>query len=212
MDYLNQISGATNPQPQQKQSIGGLFSKKFIFIISGLVIFAILIMILGSVLGKTGNKEKAVAERINIRISNLMTITQNYGKITKSSTLRSMNASLYSVLNGTSVNLSPLLTSVYSLTPETADAEIAAEEESSIKELSATLDHAKINGLLDRVYPREITLQISLLLSLELEASERTKDQNVKNLIGESYNNLSNLYTKFSEYSEAANGTRSSNN
>ena len=211
MDYLNQISVASNPQPQQKQSIGGLFSKKFIFIMGGLLIFAILIMILGSVIGKTGNKEKAVAERINIRISNLMEVTQNYGKITKSSTLRSMNASLYSVLNGTSVNLSPILTTVYELTPETADAEITAEEEDSFNQLKASLDHAKLNGLLDRTYPREITLQIQLLLSLESEISERTKDQNIKNIIGESYNNLSSIYTKFSEYSEASGGSRSNN-
>ncbi len=211
MDYLNQISAASNPQPQQKQSIGGLFSKKFIFIIGGLLIFAILIMILGSVIGKTGNKEKAVAERINIRISNLMEVTQNYGKITKSSTLRSMNASLYSVLNGTSVNLSPILTTVYELTPETANAEITAEEEDSFNQLKASLDHAKLNGLLDRTYPREITLQIQLLLSLESEISERTKDQNIKNIIGESYNNLSSIYTKFSEYSEASGGSRSNN-
>ena len=211
MDYLNQISVASNPQPQQKQSIGGLFSKKFIFIMGGLLIFAILIMILGSVIGKTGNKEKAVAERINIRISNLMDVTQNYGKITKSSTLRSMNASLYSVLNGTSVNLSPILTTVYELTPETANAEITAEEEDSFNQLKASLDHAKLNGLLDRTYPREITLQIQLLLSLESEISERTKDQNIKNIIGESYNNLSSIYTKFSEYSEASGGSRSNN-
>ncbi len=209
MDYLNQISGANNPQ-SQKQSVGGLFSKKFIFIMGGLVIFAILIMILGSILRGSGSKDKDVMERINTRITNLMTITQNYGKFTKSSTLRSMNASLYSALNGTSASFSPLVTSLYVISSETANPKISADESEKLDSLKTTLDSAKLNGLLDRTYPREITLQISLLLSLESEASERTQSQEIKNVLSESYSNLSNLYTKFSEYSEASDSVRNS--
>ena len=210
LDYLNQISASTTPQPQQK-STGGLFSKKFIFIMSGLVVLAILIMILGSILGKSNHKDKDAVERVSTRITNLMTITQDYGRITKSSNLRSLNASLYSTLNNTSVNLSPVMTTVYEINEETANADIAAEEEENLNSLKSNLDYAKLNGLLDRTYSREITLQVSLLLSLEAEASERTKDTNIQNILNESYSNLSTLYTKFSEYSEASGNVRSSN-
>ena len=178
----------------------------------GLVIFAILLMILGSLLRQTGSKDKDVMERVNIRITNLMTITQSYGKITKSSTLRSVNASLYSVLNNTSATFSPLITSVYGIDAKTSNAKITADEESIMNDLKTDLDYAKLNGLLDRTYSREIALQIGLLLSLESEASERTKDQNIKNVLNESYSNLSTLYTKFSEYSEASSSIRDTSN
>lgn len=207
MDYLNQISGANNPQPV-KQSAGGLFSKKFIFIMGGLIVLAILIMILGSILGKTGNKDKDVMERINIRLTNLMSVTQEYGKQAKSSNLRSMNASLYSVLNSTSTNFTNALNAASDQDSKEQNGEIASNEEDLLSGLKIRLDKAKLNGLLDRTYSYEITLQISLLMSLETEAIERTKDDSIKNILSDSHNNLTNLYTKFSEYSDATNNTR----
>lgn len=211
MEYLNQISASNNPQPQ-KTSIGGLFSKKFIFIVSGLLVLAILLMIFGSLLGKTSNKDKHVMERLSIRINNISSITQDYGRFAKSSTMRSMNASLYSVLNSTATNFIPLANSVYEIDPSVPTEDIASEEETHLAELKEKLDYAKLNGLLDRTYSHEITLQVSLLLSLEAEAIERTKDENIKNILSESSNNLSELYGKFSQYSDASSDVNKSSN
>lgn len=209
MDYLNQIS-ANNTQPQ-KQAFGGLFSKKFIYIIGGILVLTILVMILGGILSSAGKKDKVLFERINIRINNLSSITQEYGKVTKSSILRSMNASLYSVLNSASSNLSPLITSTYGIEADNPSSKISEEETAHYDSLKTTLDHAKLNGLLDRTYPHEMTYQIQLLLSLELEAIQIVKDENIKNVLNDNYTNLSSIYNKFSEYSDASSNVRTTN-
>ncbi len=212
MDYLNQISGANNPQPQ-KQSIGGLFSKKFLYIIGGLLILAILLIILGSIIGKSSNKDKDLMDRINLRITNLGTITQEYGRTTKSSSLRSVNASLYSVLNNTSATFTPVYNEKYITEGENViSPTIQQEEDEHATSLRNSLNNAKINGLLDRTYAREITLEISLLLSLESEAIERTKYQEIKDVLNDSYTNLNNVYTKFYAYSDTSSDVNKGSN
>ena len=198
MDYLNQISRSSQPRPQK--IVGGLFSKKFIFIIGGLLVLALLIIIIGSIAGSS-RKDKDVFNHLQVRISNLTTISQEYGDLLKTSDLRSLNISLVSVLSNTSNEIASFI-------PPAKDDKkpnpFVEKEQPDLDALTATLDHAHLNGYLDRIFSNEIALRVSMLMSLELEANSLASDATLKSALEKSYNSLEKLYKKFSEFSDTS--------
>lgn len=78
------------------------------------------------------------------------------------------------------------------------------EPESTIGiELNNSLESGKLNGILDRTYAREFTLQVSLLISLETELRAETKDTDFQTFLDSSVESLSTIYADFANFSEA---------
>lgn len=199
MAYLDKIAASNRPA---KASTGPFpFSPK-IMIGLGIAVFAIiLIMVLGSALGGDKNSEQTLVEKLSLRSENVGKTIDTYNKSVKSSELRSMGSSLRAVLTELSSKTSTFLTEDFNSKNKTSK-KLTEDETAYVEELNTTLENAKLNGLLDRTFVREMTLQIGLLMSMESECSSRTKKTDIKDFLSSSYSNLENLHDSFSNYSE----------
>ncbi|MBQ3326064.1 hypothetical protein IJG79_02890 [Candidatus Saccharibacteria bacterium] len=209
-EYLESIAKDTRSAGPAKTgafSIGSLtippvFKKILLGIGIALVVLLIVAIIVG-IAGSGGNKERDYIDKIYLRSSHLVKETGTYNKLVKSSQLRSMGTSLLAVLNETQFSMSNILKNDFgATTPDTPENEKTTEEENAVMvEYLNTLENARLNGTLDRVYARELTYQIGMLLSLEHEAYANTKKDNLKSALTTSMNNLNQLYTQFGDFS-----------
>lgn len=194
ISYLNQISASA--QPKKSDS---LFSDKkiriFLIVAAAIFIACILFAIINGII----NRETDYLPRLDLRTKNLSSVITTYNSQIKSSSLRAGGASLSSVLDNLSSTIS------FRLDPEKEVPEKIATEESDIfSDMSLSLANAKINGLLDRAYAREITYGITILLSLETEVLETSKDDSLKSSISSSIDSLNNILPTFSDFSETS--------
>ena len=197
IDYLNKISS----ENQHEKSSDSLFSSKPLkFGLIAVAVLALFILIFGALSNSTG-KEKSVFERLNLRLTNVNSSITTYNKSVKSSALRSSGVSLASILEATSLSLTPFYEK-YELDAKKPSEKISAGETALLDSLNLELENGKLNGILDRTYAREMTYQISLLLSLEVELYEKTKDEALKAALESSYTNLETIYPNFNDFSE----------
>lgn len=194
ISYLNQISASA--QPKKSSS---LFSDKkiriFLIVAAGIFIACILFAIINSIL----NRETDYLPRLDLRTKNLSSVITTYNRQVKSSSLRAGGASLSSILDNLSSTISPRLD------PEKEISEkITTEESEILSNMSTSLANAKINGLLDRAYAREITYGITILLSLEAEVLESSKDEYLKASLSSSMESLNNVLPAFSDFSDTS--------
>lgn len=198
MAYLDKIAESNRPA---KASTGPFPFPPKVMIGLGIAIFAIiLIMILGSALGGDKNSEQTLVEKLNLRSENVGKTIDTYNKSIKSSELRSMGSSLRAVLTELNSKTSTFLTEDFG-SKGNASKKLTEEETAYVEELNTTLETAKLNGLLDRAFVREMTLQIGLFMSIESECTSRTKKSDLKDFLTTSYSNLESLYEEFSNYS-----------
>ena len=199
-DYLNQIS-ATNRST--KASAGGLNIKNPKILIAGLAAaFIIAIaMILSSVFGSVGNKERDLVDQISFRTTYLMESVKKYNNLVKDSTLRSMGTSLNAILLEVDQETTATLKNDFNADKKKPrDSKTEPNEKAHIEKLNETLEKARLNGLLDRYYSREISYEISLLVSLMSECVSRTKKPQLTENLNQSITNLSSIQTRMSDY------------
>ncbi|MBQ6355230.1 hypothetical protein IJJ18_02310 [Candidatus Saccharibacteria bacterium] len=198
MAYLNQISASNRPA---KTSSGPFpFSPKIMIGLGAAIGAIILIIIIGSIFGGDKNSEQTLVQKLNLRSENLSRTIEEYNRDVKSSKLRSMGSSLRTVLNEASSRTSAILEEDFS--SKKTDKKVEESEATYIEEVNTALEDAKLNGLLDRVFVREMTYQIGILMSMESNISNKTKKSDLKDFLSGSYSNLENLYSEFSEYSD----------
>lgn len=194
--YLQQISAQVRPE---KKGPAFLRSKVFRWALIG-VVAAIFLMFLASLLSGISNREKELAEQINLRMTNLSQTTVKYQNYLKSSKLRSMNGSLGSVLSEGAKSVMKVMEDEYEYNVDKPNEELVDEETVTAAVWDEKMMNAKLNGVLDDNYAREMALQIMLLMSLESEAMERNGGGKLTQALSPSYENLSLLYTQFSEF------------
>lgn len=200
IEYLNQIA-QDNRVVGQKTGKGLPIDPKWLKIIGIGIAGVILIMIVGSLLGKLGTAERDLMDRIYARTKNLNNSIMEYNDSVKSSELRSMGNSLSTVLTETNSKVAGLLASEYGAEgTEPRDEAVTAEEEEHIQAVNVQLYYGKINGLMDRYFVREMSREIVLLQSLESEALEKSSSSAVKDAMANSWNNLNKLETQFENY------------
>lgn len=206
MAYLQQI--ATKPNGAKSPQKGGNFldlpPKVLYFVVGGLIL-AVLIIVIGSIMGnRPAANTSGPIERISLRSKNLNTALTKYSRELKSSNLRSMATSLSSVMSGLESSSATILKSDFGKTSST-DKAITAEETALITSLNETLDNAKLNGLLDRTFVREITSQISTLIILNTDSLKKLSNPTSKTSLQGSLENLQNLHEQFSNYTDRTN-------
>ena len=150
--------------------------------------------------GKGG--EKKYATQLVQHIDNTTELIDEYQPNVKSSTLRSYSASLKSVLTNIGSNVSSLLTEKYNLKNKGYDKKIVDALQVERDALNADLFEAKINGNLDRIYTHKMAYEISIFMSEEMQLSNSSKDEDLKEKLKTSYDSLENLYNEFSNFSE----------
>ncbi|MFV0485072.1 MAG: hypothetical protein ACK5MU_02475 [Candidatus Saccharimonadales bacterium] len=199
--YLEHIAAQARPSAKG----GKLLSPGVIKLIAGAVIALILIIVLGSVLNSANQKNITMYERFYLRVSNLSATSgplAQYGKELKSSDLRMLSSTLLTSLTGTARDLSGVLSDLKvdtaAMSPEATN-----EEAGVLSSYTSALSDAKMNGLLDRTFATSTTLQISLLLSMESEISEKTDNAALATIVAKSTSDLQALLQQFEDYSNS---------
>lgn len=200
VNYLNQISAST--KPSKKGASDRLFSPTVIKFIIGGVAAAILMIIVGSLLGGLNNKPVDLTKQLYVRSENLGKTYDTFYKKIKSNKLRSANSTFSSALTDLRVKIANRLADGYQYDVSKIDSGLVASETAYIEALNKILDDSNLNNILDRTYAREIAYQISLLISIESEISERTKDQELKTIVENSKTVLETLKPQFDDFSD----------
>lgn len=205
-EYLEQISSETRPLVKKAPGFFGKtlnLSMKQLKIIGAIVISMVLILLVG-LIATSGNKnsERDYVDMAYLRTDDLSGVIEDYRTEIRSSKLRSMAMSLKSVLSETNYILTTSLADDFGVKdPSKPAKESTTEKEAAIiGELLDTLEVARLNALLDRVFAREYTYQISLLLSLETDILSRTKKEPFKSNLTSAKSNLEALHTQFNNF------------
>lgn len=198
LEYLNQISQETRPTSAKKSNSLSLIIK---IAVGGIAAF-LFIMCVGLVLNAGKSSPTDLTKQLYVRTANLNTTLTTYNKSLKSSQLRAIGTSLNGVLTGASASLSNYLL------PEGGEKgdlnppeKLLATETTTDEELNTSLNNAKLNGILDRVYANQIQLQVSLLISFIAQLEPRTKDEALLDIITQYQSNLYVIEQSLENYS-----------
>lgn len=188
IDYLDQIA----PPPSGKKFLGGSFT----WILIGL---AVVFMIAVSIIAMgSGNSNTTSAQTAYLRYENLSKITLKYHKYLKSNTLSSTDSNLAIFMtnakrdlvdpiakNGTDVNK--------------IDKELKAKETAISDKLTATIEDARLNAILDRVYAREMAYQTQQLLDLYKKMAQN-RSKSIADNAQKAIPNLEPIHKAFDEF------------
>lgn len=197
--YLDQISASNSTASTGNK----LFSSK-IFKIGLIAIGAlVLILIVGMLLGGSGDNLKNKIISLKLHTANLSTEISKYQSQLKSSNLRSSTASLRGILDSTASTLSGHIKNVYGIKDnKEIDAKLTKKETDLSDKLEEDLFSAKINGLLDRTFASKMAYEITYVTSKEKDIIKQSKNAEFKSSLESSLNSLNNLYNMFNNYSE----------
>lgn len=199
LEYLNQISKSNRPV---KKPRGEASKTTIIKIAAGGIVLFVLIIAFGSLLGNLSSKVGNTTKQLYFRTDQVNSTLRTYNKSLKSSRLRAIGSSLQTVLTGASNQLKEYYSNKnvksedLKLTGKTSE-----KEEALISQLNLSLEHGKLNGILDRTYDNQINLQVSLLLSLTSEIISRTKDQKLLAIVEPLHSSLTTIHENLEAYS-----------
>ncbi len=201
LEYLNQISAAPAPSSVAKPSLFSSLNKKVLLIIVGALVA------LGAVLGALSyfsSRSSEIPElsplnSLYLRLNVLSEAIEAYNDKVKSPALRSSGRSLAVILENDKSSLSSLLASDYGEKVSSLKPDVSLEKES--KDLLASLEKARLNGLLDRTYASELAYEISVLLIYETSASEKSSSSSLKSFLASSSSSLTALKSDLEEFS-----------
>lgn len=196
LEYLNEISKSNRPV---KTSTSGLNPKTVLkIVIGGVIAFALLAII--SIATNTGPKAVDYAKQINLRTYNLSETLRTYNPSIKNSNLRAISISLSSVLTDASNKFNTYF-SFNDIDPSPSN-DVSESEAAMSEELNLTLNNAKLNGILDRIYLNQIQLQVALLSSLIAQAlSRNNNDINLLEILQQYESSLNLILDSFQKYS-----------
>lgn len=211
MAYLQQIAGVDNSlnNPSKK---GGLKLPSFInaWTMLGavlLIIVIVIVMVITAAMNKVDSKDQDLMIESYWMSHYLMEDTfEEYSESLKSPDIRNMTASLNSVLSEIALNETNILLEEYEIDLSESNEEegVSADEHAKVIELNSVLEDARLNGILDRVYVREITMQIAQLRAKQSEIAARSKNDKAREFAEKAESNLDNIYEQFHNYKNLA--------
>ena len=206
MAYLQQISTTNGGNPKASPS-GGNFLSKFlniwtISIGSAFIIILIIVFIVVGQLNKVDNKDQDLLRKSYWMSYNLVEKTMSeYEDLVKNSDIRDMSATFKAILGSIILNDANFLNDVYGIeVGQEEEGPEATEESEKVDILNSTLEEGRLSGLLDRVYLREMTMQVAYIQSYQSEIAERAKDENVIENARKTKESLQELYNRFSNF------------
>ena len=204
LEYLNSISAPARPaKPQSKGISGGLVLK----LLAAAVVVLVAIFGLSAIQNNSTAKATDLARQLYLRMNNVSSLISRYNSSLKSSQLRSINYSLSGTLTGSIAQLGNYLNSTKGKNEKdiSPSAAVATSEGLFINDSLATLDNAKLNGILDRYYVAQIHMQVSLLLALASELAARDHTPALNEILGSLHSNLTVIEEAITNYSTRAN-------
>ena len=164
-------------------------------------------MAIGALLGNLGGRSRDLTEQIYTRGTNLNSTLQTYTSKLKSSRLRAIGFSLSTVLTNSNNQLGAyLIGDDGDKNSPVTNTKIIDDETSLQQELNLSLNNAQLNGILDRTYETQISLQVSLLLSLTSQLLERSDDDaELTAIIAPLHSSLQAIHDNLEAYSNTGN-------
>lgn len=192
VDYLDQIA----PPPAPQKFLSGGFGKM-------IILFGFLILIAMGIIVAIGNdKGTGGIERTSIKLENMRTIAEDRHKQLKSSEMIATNSNYKAWLAG-AVGQSEELMKGIGIPKSKLNKEVVAGERSKSTKLSDTLEDARLNATLDRVYAREMALQTELLKN-ELDAIvKKPPTKEIRDFATDASKNIVAIQKSFADFDDA---------
>ncbi|AHB42248.1 hypothetical protein RAAC3_TM7C00001G0391 [Candidatus Saccharibacteria bacterium RAAC3_TM7_1] len=190
LDYLNSIA----PTPQRK-----MLSPFLLWGIIGVAIALVIIIFMA--LTSFGGTSKPDLTTFAARLEALQTVSTEAKNDLQTSELRSLNSSLTLVLTNANRDIADILT----------DADITLNEKNTqFKEvatettkLTDALEDARLNGVYDRTYTREIVYYLKTLRNQISVLYSSARSESLKKFLNETNDNLKPLQESFSALTTA---------
>lgn len=193
IDYLDSI--ATVPKNAGKGP-----SDRFFF--GAIIAAALVALVVGGFVLLAGRGDgQADLSTLSVRLKNLQEIADDNQKNIVSSKLRGTNTNLSLVLANANRDISAELTAS-GIAANKIDAEIVARENTD--ELEEILEDARLNGIFDRIYSREMAYELETLLILIAQLEEDTKSTSQQEFLTTTYDNLAPLQESFAKFDAAS--------
>lgn len=193
--------GVVDPVPRSRAPKPKIkISPRIIALLVGLVIVAVLVMVCTNMLNSMRQKPITLAEQLVARCSNSLTVIDEYTDELRSSSMRTLAASLRDTLSGTSTEVTNYLTENHGYDLRAAeDTEIWANEVGLSEAITTDFENARLNGILDRTFAREAVLLIAEIISIESEIMARSDNEALTTILQNSTSSLQNLSNGFEE-------------
>ena len=198
-DYLNEISAKT---PVEKPA-APLFDKKLkilLFTLIGVVVVVVATLLLVVALTPAETNPVSELSELNLRSTSLQKTLSTYNSKVKSSKIRSAGTTLSTSLLALETSTQSTIKDSYGI--ESSSLSLSASSQSLLDSTTKNLESARLNGLLDRYFAKEMAYQIAHLLLLEETALSKTSDPAVKEYLESSHDSLSHSYETFSSFVE----------
>ena len=189
-DYLDQIAPQAVKHPF-------MLNKTRLFVLVG-IIAVIIVIILSVIVGAVSSARKDPWERLAARINATAAVAESSeGKI-KNSQLRSTNSNVKISLTNTTRDLrAPLITA--DVNSEKLSKSILEQESSD--EMIARLEDARLNAKYDSTYAREMSYQLSNLLTLLKQLYSSSSNEKNKTFLKATYDNFAPVQQSLAEFS-----------
>lgn len=179
IDYLNQI--APQAAPRQRLKPGPK-----LFAITGAAL-VILIIIISVTVNLVVSSRRQPLEQLAARLTSTQKLTTDAKPNLKSSKLRSLNSNLeLSLTNANRDIADPLLAAGV----DTKKLSKSVTEKESGSAVADRLEDARLNGVFDRTYAREMAYRLSTILTLLKQINASSSSKELKAFLTTTYNNL----------------------
>lgn len=191
LDYLNQISA---PQEPTKKPFRFSLGKVILLAIIAFVI----VIIIGVAVSSYGNSLKSPWQELSARLAVTTEVADGATKNIKNSELRSMNGSLKAYLTNTTRDLAKPLQALGVDPAKLPESVVTKEKGTGITE---RLEDARLNAKYDSTYAREMSYQLSTILSLYQKLMSQSSNPENRQFIKTSFENLYTIQQAMSEFS-----------
>lgn len=191
VDYLNQIAPKTTKPSLLKPG------PKLLALIGGILV--VIVIILSITVNVIVDARRTPLETLASRLTATETIVTDAQANLKSSQLRSLNSSLKLYLTNVNRDIGGVLDQAGVDTAKIDDSILTQE---STTALSERLEDARLNGIYDRTYAREMAYKLATTLSLVQDISAGSYSDEVKTFAEDVYTNLAPTQEAFDSYED----------
>lgn len=188
-DYLDQIAAPAQVKTLNPMILWGM--------IAGVLVLAIVVVM--AVGAGSGGANPSSLAAVATKLDALKTVSDGAEKNIQSSELRTINSSLNLTLTNSNRDLQePLKLQEISL-KDTKSPSITAVR-SDFEKLDTRLEDARLNGVYDRTYAREISYQLKTLRSDMVVLYKKTRSTSLKSALESADANIKPLVEEFSSF------------
>lgn len=191
LDYLNQIS--TTPQKSSFMGLG--LNIKTVLLLGGILVALTLILVV--VVNTAGGSTKQSWQKLSARLDATSSIVDKASPQIKNSQLRSINSELKLYLSNTRRDLDVRLAA---LSVEKSKIATSVKSAESLDVVSKRLEDGRLNARYDATYSREMSYQLSTILTLYRQLLSSSDGAN-RSFLQTSYDNLAPIQQSIEDFS-----------